>query len=264
MNLLINIFIDLINILKYIFSNPIYLITMIILNIILRKYYPQLRGYFGERWIRKELNKLPKEEYITLNNIMLMNNNTTHQIDHIVISKYGIFVIETKNYYGLIIGKEYSKKWIQYLGKKKSPFTNPIHQNYGHIKALEELLNLNNNIFISIICFSNQAKLKVESKTIITQTDYICSKIKEYNNIILNENIFDIANKINNKNIKDKKIRKYHIKTIKEKERINNEKIKNMICPKCGGKLVPRKSEYGEFLGCSNYPNCNFKTDINK
>ncbi|HHX76131.1 MAG TPA: type I DNA topoisomerase, partial [Acholeplasmataceae bacterium] len=38
------------------------------------------------------------------------------------------------------------------------------------------------------------------------------------------------------------------------------EKIKpvvtDKICPNCGGNLVIRKSKYGEFYGCSNYPKC--------
>ena len=52
-------------------------------------------GFFGELWTKKDLKKLPKE-YKILNNIMIKVNNSTHQIDHIVVSKYGIFVIETK------------------------------------------------------------------------------------------------------------------------------------------------------------------------
>ncbi len=27
-------------------------------------------------------------------------------------------------------------------------------------------------------------------------------------------------------------------------------------CPKCAGKLVQRKSKFGSFLGCANYPKC--------
>ena len=33
--------------------------------------------------------------------------------------------------------------------------------------------------------------------------------------------------------------------------------IPEKICPECGSKLVVRKSRYGMFLGCSNYPKCN-------
>ena len=39
--------------------------------------------------------------------------------------------------------------------------------------------------------------------------------------------------------------------------------IEEKICPECGGKLVVRKSRYGMFLGCSNYPNCNHRENLN-
>lgn len=56
-------------------------------------------------------------------------------IDHVVISKYGVFVIETKNYRGWIIGNEKSEYWTQVIYKRKERLYNPIKQNYGHIKA---------------------------------------------------------------------------------------------------------------------------------
>lgn len=238
-----------------------YLIIIFILTIFMKKIYKNFRGYMGEFWVRKELNKLPKEKYIILNNIMIMTSFGTHQIDHIVISKFGIFVIEVKNYYGLILGDEYKDKWIQYLGKNKYYFNNPIHQNYGHIKALEEILNIKENNFISIICISNQAKVKVKSKN-VTQLDLLNNLIKSYNKEILSENINDIKLKIEEKNIKDKNIRKEHIKTIGKSIKENKIKEANMICPKCGGKLVERIGKYGKFLGCSNYPKCKYTKKI--
>ena len=82
-------------------------IILIILCILLKIYYPKFRGFMGEFWVKLKLKKLPKNKYINLNNIMLQDNNGIHQIDHIVLSNHSIFVIETKNYYGLIKGKEF-------------------------------------------------------------------------------------------------------------------------------------------------------------
>mgnify|MGYP003291794995 CR=1 FL=1 len=64
------------------------------------------------------------------------------------ITEFGIFVIEMKNYYGLITGDEYKDKWTQYLGRNKYYFKNPIHQNYGHVKCLEEVLKLDFDNFL--------------------------------------------------------------------------------------------------------------------
>lgn len=161
-------------------------------------------------------NGIEETEYIVLNDIMIRSSKGTHQIDHIIISKFGIFVIEMKNYFGLIIGDENKNKWIQYLGSNKYYFNNPIHQNYGHIKALQELLNLSENKFVSIVCFSNQVQLKVNVKN-VTQLDFINKLIQSYSEKIINENIIKIKNLIEENNIKDRIIRKQHIDTIKAK-----------------------------------------------
>ncbi|MGE0793359.1 MAG: DNA topoisomerase I [Candidatus Woesearchaeota archaeon] len=36
------------------------------------------------------------------------------------------------------------------------------------------------------------------------------------------------------------------------------KKLLNNPCPKCGSKLAMRKSFYGEFIGCTNYPKCHY------
>lgn len=238
-------------------KRPIFWIIIIILGILSILFYKKIRGSMGEFWTKLELNKLPKDKYIVLNDILIQFNNGTSQIDHIVISKFGIFVIETKNYFGLIIGDEYKDKWTQHLGKNKYYFNNPIHQNYGHIKSLEILLNLENSKFISIICISNQANLKVKSKNVV-QLDNINQLIKSYKEEILTENLKEIKNKIETNNILDKELRKNHVKVIKSNLKSNNIKENNMICPKCGGYLVERNGKYGKFIGCSNYPKCKY------
>ncbi len=238
-------------------TNP-WFVTLLVLSILVDILYPKFRGFMGEFWVKQELKKLPKDKYIVLNDIMVNQNNSTHQIDHLIISQFGIFVIEMKNYYGLILGDEHRDKWIQYLGKKKSYFLNPIHQNYGHVKSLEELLNIDNKYFIPIVCFSNQAKLKIEAKDNVVPLDYLVSTIKGYQSIIIESDLQEIYNRITALNIIDKAIRKNHVRNIKNRIIDDNSKIDNMICPKCGGSLVVRNSKYGSFIGCSNYPKCKF------
>lgn len=129
--------------------------TLGLFCVLMKIYYPKFRGFMGEFWVKLELKKLSNKNYVVLNDIMIKDEYGTHQIDHIVLSNHGIFVIEMKNYYGLITGREYDSKWCQHLGKTKHYFMNPIYQNYGHIKTLSKLLNIDERYFISIICFSN-------------------------------------------------------------------------------------------------------------
>lgn len=248
--ILLNLFFSLI-------TNP-YFIVLSLLCVLMDIMYPKFRGFMGEFWVKQELKKLPKDKYIVLNDIMLKQNNSTHQIDHLIISKFGIFVIEMKNYYGLITGDDYKDRWIQHLGKKKNSFMNPIFQNYGHVKALEELLDLDNKLFIPIVCFSNQAKLKIKTKNSVVQLNYLVSSIKKHQNVILESNLDDLYNKIVELNIVDKIERKNHVKSIRTKIKNVNEKVDNMICPKCGSNLIMKNGKYGSFIGCSNYPKCRF------
>lgn len=243
---------------KTIISQPPIYWIIIILGILVGIFYKKFRGFMGEFWVKRELQKLPKDSYIVLNDIMLKSKNKTSQMDHIVISKYGIFVIEMKNYFGLVTGNEYNDKWIQHMGKKKFYFKNPIHQNYGHIQSLKEVLGLDDSYFISIICFSNQATLKVNTKTIVTQLDFLISQINSYSNNIIIFNLNEIKEEIQRKNILNKNIRKTHIKNIRKDIKTERKLENDMICPKCGNKLLNRKSKYGEFIGCSNFPHCKY------
>ena len=66
----------------------------------------------GEVLVRKALtNNLPKESWHLLNNVTLKIDNGTTQIDHVLVSRLGVFVIETKHYKGWIFGDEKSREW---------------------------------------------------------------------------------------------------------------------------------------------------------
>ena len=75
-------------------------------------------------------------------------------IDHLVISQFGIFVIETVSRGGKISGAEFQERWKQYQFGHFKHFDNPLHQNYQSIKALTQLLQAPDSIFHSIVVFS--------------------------------------------------------------------------------------------------------------
>ena len=118
------------------------------------------------------------------------NRNETTEIDIVLICKKGIFVLESKNYRGLILGNENYKNWVQILinnqGKKeKYPFYNPIFQNNNHIYYLTNLLKHKFKIF-SFVVFSDNCKLlniKIQnSNTNLLQMAYLKSKFCEIYN----------------------------------------------------------------------------------
>ncbi len=129
--------------------------------------YPLCKGWFGEKTVAIILSSLP-QEYQIIHNVMLrQKSGKTTQIDHVVISPYGIFVIETKNYKGYITGSEWGKSWT---GNKKYSIPNPIKQNYGHVKALAELLDLAEELFVPLVVFTTNADVKVQSEKIVYTT----------------------------------------------------------------------------------------------
>lgn len=102
-------------------------LIIIIVALILR--HPKIKGLIGEWRVRKQLERLPAEDYKILNDITIKAKKATSQIDHLIISPYGIFVIETKNYRGWIHGSENSEYWFQTIYRTKAKFRNPIKQN---------------------------------------------------------------------------------------------------------------------------------------
>ncbi len=232
------------------------LIFSIIINIFYKPIYKKIVGRAGEHWVKKRLSELPQDTYYVLNNIMISAQNTTHQIDHIVVSKYGIFVIEAKQYTGYIVGNKYDKKWTRKVGKKTYYYLNPIRQNYGHVKSICELLNIEEDKVFNIVCVPSTAKLKVENDGELTRYYNLTERILSYKTEII-DNPEYIYNFLYNANITDKEVRKEHGKYVNQIREENESK-----CPKCGGTLVIREGKYGEFIGCSNYPKCKFTSNI--
>ena len=148
-----------------------YLFVIVIFFSILNSFIPKIKGYLGERDVSNRLSKLNSSNYKVINNLMLQVGNKTTQIDHIVVSNYGIFVIETKNYKGWIIGNEYDEYWKQVIYKRTEKLYNPVKQNYGHIMALKGVLkNFKDLNYISIVAFTTKADLKVTTTTDVIYT----------------------------------------------------------------------------------------------
>lgn len=85
----------------------IFLIVIYTTIFLLQQYMPKYKGKVGEKIVAEDLEKIDGYKHI-INNVMINDNGKSRQIDHIAITEYGVFVIETKNYAGTIYGKETS------------------------------------------------------------------------------------------------------------------------------------------------------------
>jgi hypothetical protein len=240
----------------------IFILVSIIFGI-LKRYTNKITGFVGEKSVARFLSKLDPKKYKVINDLMVNIEGNTTQIDHVVISNFGIFVIETKNYYGWIIGDESSDHWTKliYENKNIKQIDNPIKQNNWHIKVLKNLLKeYQDIIYFPIIVFTRRSYLSVKTITDVVLNTKLLLTINKYKTEIISDQVRDkIYNLLSILNIKTRSIRREHISRLQEKK---NSKINNNICPECGGLLVLRNSKHGEFMGCSNYPECKFTINI--
>lgn len=241
---------------------PVLVLALIIF--LLGIFKPKIKGIIGEKTVSVFLSRLDKSKYKVINDVMIRHKDKTSQIDHVVVSNYGIFVIETKNYKGWILGNEYSKYWTQVIYKRKEKLYNPIRQNYGHVQALKENLSEFGGIkFIPIVVFSTQTELKVEVKSEVIYTVKLLRTIKKYKEETINDESKEaIYNKIVSSNINSRDTRKEHVANIKQEKYKEQRKVNEDSCPKCGGTLVKRKGKYGYFKGCNNYPKCRYTVKL--
>ncbi|MBL8224394.1 MAG: NERD domain-containing protein [Chromatiales bacterium] len=94
------------------------------------------------RLSRALIGRFGPPDYHLLNHVTLRVDDGTTQVDHVLVSRFGVFVIETKDYRGWIFGSPDSRQWTQVLYRAKFRFQNPIHQNQRHVLAVRALLDL--------------------------------------------------------------------------------------------------------------------------
>ena len=203
--------------------NLLFIIVLVLFINLLKKSkrnYKDIKGSIGEKKVNQILENINDSKL--LKDVILKTENGTTQIDHILIHKKGIFVIETKNFKGWIFGKEKDKYWVQSIYNKKSKFYNPIRQNYGHIKAIESYLPENRrNILRSIIIFSNNCEFKnLQVTTPVIKMRYLSNYINyiEGDVRLTNADIDYFYMLLNKNNIMDLEQRKNHVNFVKERK----------------------------------------------
>lgn len=187
---------------------------------------PKHKGVIGEQIISKSnFLKLDRAKYKQLNNItLLLCDGSTTQIDHIILSKYGIFVIETKNMKGEIHGEESQKEWTQHLYNTKNRFQNPIIQNYRHIKSLQEVTKLSFSSFISVVVFVGDCSFASPPPNGVYKGLSYMNYIKSFSQKILKEkDLIKAMADINTKRLKNsRKTDRLHIQNLKTRHARKN------------------------------------------
>ena len=76
---------------------------------------------------------------VLMNNVFLKTGRGSTQIDHLLLCKWGLYVIETKSHNGRILVED--REWTQIYGEKVIRFHSPVRQNKSHVNALRSVLD---------------------------------------------------------------------------------------------------------------------------
>ncbi|MCP5515622.1 MAG: NERD domain-containing protein [Verrucomicrobiales bacterium] len=217
-----------------------------------------LRGWLGEKmttlgmWLF-----LDKKVYRRFHNVIVPTSNGTTQIDHLLVSPFGLFVIETKNITGWIFGSEDQPQWTQSLYGKKYSFQNPLRQNFRHTKCLADYLDLDPAVLHSVVFFIGECTFKTPMPSNVLRSG-LGTHIRSYQQVIFSDaEIHRIMQAI--QALKDDRSLNHraHMKSLRERH------ASTTTCPKCGSALVERTAKKGAnagsmFLGCSEFPRCRY------
>ena len=214
---------------------------------------PGFKGAVGESRVNRGLQRfLPEDDYKVFADLTLPSRGGTTQIDHVVVSRFGIFVIEVKNMQGWIFGRADQAKWTQTIYQKKTRFQNPLRQNYKHVKAVQDALGIAEKQIHNLVVFAGSAEPRTQMPNDVSWS------VKELSQSIISRRqvIFDegqvaaFSDCLASGDLQTtREVRRAHIQHVNE--------AKN-ACPKCGAELVLRtnKKTNGQFYGCSQFPKC--------
>jgi len=239
-----------------------FLFIALVAVIVFRLLLPS-KGEAGERKATKRLRRmLDQERYVVLSDLMLPALNGTTQIDLVVISRHGLWVIEVKNYDGWIFGSTTEKHWTQVIYREKNRFQNPLHQNFKHLKAIEAVTGVHHRGMKNIVLFVGSAKFKTE------QPDGVYLGFKELKLALAQETKLRftdpdakrIAEELRaaDKACREGTTSRQHIKKLKADHKPAKAKGEAPNCPRCDSIMALRSSrKTGEqFWGCSRFPAC--------
>jgi hypothetical protein len=222
----------------------------------------RFKGWVGEKKTALKMwLSLNKKTYPRFHDVILPYKNGTAQLDHLVVSIYGLFIIETKNKEGWIFGSADKATWTQTFYNKKFSFQNPLRQTFRQKKVLADFLEIDESLIHPVVYFNGDCSFKTPMPDNVLQSG-LGRYIKRFQTPMITpeqvENMVNILNiHISNSSLSTKD----HIQSLQERQN------SDVLCPKCGSLLVMRTVKIGtkegrSFLGCSGYPKCKFTKDI--
>lgn len=157
-----------------------------------RLFFSSNSGKQGERKVARILKRaFRKTPHYIFNNILIEQGDLITQIDHLVISTKGIFIIETKDLKGWVFGSPRNKTWTQTIYRDKYKFPNPLRQNYKHQKMLETVLSINSRDIQAIVVFTDRSVIKTPMPDHVLYTSELRKYIRAFNSLSIEQSRVD-------------------------------------------------------------------------
>lgn len=234
------------------------LLSILVIVLIFRSAW--FKGRTGEFRVNVGIRRsLDQKSYHIIKDVTLPVDGGTTQIDHLVISPYGVFAIETKNMKGWIIGRADQAQWTQQIYRFRQRFQNPLRQNYKHVKTVQELLGLSSHQVFNVVVFVGDSTFKTPMPAeVVHGVSSLVRYIKSKRIPVLAEHeLPDLIDTLSTQRLQPGlRTALTHVRNVKR--RSSNSTSNARACPRCGAEMVERTnrrtSEY--FLGCTRYPQC--------
>ena len=219
----------------------------------------QFTGWFGElkTVIAKKLF-LRSSDYVDINDVTIRTRRGTSQIDHVIISRYGVFVVETKTMSGWIFGREDAPFWTKTNRRNKLRFQNPLHQNASHIRALSNAARIPPEKMHSVVVFRGNCSLRTQMPPNVL-TGGCVTYVNSKRQVLFTE---DEVKRIV-ATIKAVMLPQTHATHLQHVAHLKQRFESTTTCGRCGNPLILRTARSGsnagnQFLGCSRYPSCRY------
>lgn len=202
------------------------------------------QGIDCENHVANSLETLPSNYYI-LNNVGIKDNMGRSEIDSLVVSKNGIWIVEVKSHIGSIYGEEEDNVWdYERANGQDDEIENPLKQSYRQMKILKNIFDDKGiDVFVKYcVVFPNASAVCVNSDKVYTSLDRLKQDILLGSNKKISTNelikilgvfgIQDDSLKCTAETVKKKPVKQKAEKTVhtqKEEIKPNTQKVQEAV-----------------------------------
>lgn len=202
------------------------------------------QGIDCENHVANSLETLPSNYYV-LNNVGIKDNMGRSEIDSLVVSKNGIWIVEVKSHIGSIYGEEEDNVWdYERANGQDDEIENPLKQSYRQMKILKNIFDDKGiDVFVKYcVVFPNASAVCVNSDKVYTSLDRLKQDILLGSNKKISTNelikilgvfgIQDDSLKCTAETVKKKPVKQKAEKTVhtqKEEIKPNTQKVQEAV-----------------------------------